>query len=206
VLRLYKVSGQCIFRFDRCLINKLQKRKEKKLVQRISVVGTAGSGKTTLARQICVRLAIPHVELDYLHWEPNWVEVPNDMMRGRVSQVLLGNSWVVDGNYSIVRDIVWGKADTVVWLDYSWLVVMSRIWRRTLSRVVTQEEVCNGNRETWQKSFLSGDSILLWALQTYSKNRQKYPLLFQESEYAHLTIVHLRSPSATQEWLSSLDI
>jgi adenylate kinase family enzyme len=175
-------------------------------VQRISVVGTTGSGKTTLARQISVRLAIPHVELDYLHWEPNWVEVPNDVMGERVSQVLSGNSWVVDGNYSIVRDIVWGRADTVVWLDYSWLVVMSRLLRRTLSRVVTQQEVCNGNRETWQKSFLSGDSVLLWALQTYGKNRQKYPLLFQESEYAHLTIVHLQSPSAAQKWLSSLDI
>jgi adenylate kinase family enzyme len=173
-------------------------------MQRISVVGTSGSGKTTLAREISHRLAIPHIELDYLHWEPNWVEVPNDVMRQRVSQALSGSRWVVDGNYSIVRDLVWAKANTVVWLDYSWPVVMRRILWRTLSRVVTKQEVCNGNRETWQKSFFSGDSVLLWALQTYSKNRRGYSLLLQKSEYAHLHIVHLRSPTSAQNWLVTL--
>ncbi|OUL31711.1 EutP/PduV family microcompartment system protein [Nostoc sp. 106C] len=163
-------------------------------MQRISVVGTSGSGKTTLAQQISRRLNIPHVELDYLHWEPNWVEVPNEVMRSRVSQALSGNSWVVDGNYSIVRDIVWARADTVIWLDYSWPVVMSRILWRTLSRVVTQQEVCNGNRETWQTTF-SRDSVILWALNTYHKKRREYPQLFTKPEYAHLRIVHLRSPS-----------
>jgi adenylate kinase family enzyme len=37
-------------------------------MQRISVVGTSGSGKTTLARDISLRLNIPHVELDYIVW------------------------------------------------------------------------------------------------------------------------------------------
>ena len=70
-------------------------------MQRISIIGTSGSGKTTLAREISQRLAISHVELDKLHWEPNWVEVPNDVMRERVSQAVSGNTWVgksPDGN------------------------------------------------------------------------------------------------------------
>ena len=63
-------------------------------MQRISIIGTSGSGKTTLAREISQRLAIFHVELDKLHWEPNWVEMPNDVMRERVSQAVSGNTWV----------------------------------------------------------------------------------------------------------------
>ncbi|MBD0263371.1 MAG: AAA family ATPase [Tolypothrix sp. T3-bin4] len=169
--------------------------------QRICVVGTSGSGKTTLAKQISQLLTIPHVELDYLHWEPNWVEVPNDVFRKRVSQALSGNTWVVDGNYSIVRDIVWERADTIVWLDYSFPVVMSRVLWRTFQRVVKQQEVCNGNRESWKTTF-SRDSIVLWMVQTYDKNRRQYPLLFQKPEYAHLNIVHLRSPASAQNWLS----
>ncbi|WP_033366463.1 P-loop NTPase family protein [Mastigocladopsis repens] len=171
--------------------------------QGISVIGTSGSGKTTLAGQISQHLAIPHVELDELHWEPNWIEVPDDVMRERVSQALASNTWVVDGNYSLVRDIVWGKADTVVWLDYPLWVVMKQLGWRTFHRVVTQQEVCNGNRESWKKTF-SRDSIILWALQTYHKKRREYPLLFKKPEHSHLQVVHLRSPQAARDWLLNL--
>lgn len=169
-------------------------------MQRISVVGTTGSGKTTLASQISQCFNIPHIELDYLHWEPSWIEAANDVMRARVTQAISGDSWVVDGNYSMVRDIVWSKADTVVWLDYPWNVVMRRILWRTLRRVVTKQQVCNGNWETWQTTF-SRDSVILWALRTYPQKRREYPQLFAQSEYSHLQIVHLRSPSDTKAWL-----
>ncbi|MBD2430005.1 MULTISPECIES: hypothetical protein [Fischerella] len=172
-------------------------------MQRISVVGTTGSGKTTLARQIQQRLNIPHVELDYLHWEPNWTEVADDIFQQRVSQALSGDSWVVDGNYSKVREIIWRKADTIVWLDYAFVLTMSRLLKRTFWRVVTQQPVCNGNRETWKTTF-SRDSILLWGLNTYHKRRKEYPILFSQPEYAHLQVVHLRSPQAAQDWLFSL--
>ncbi|HAJ60532.1 MAG TPA: adenylate kinase [Cyanobacteria bacterium UBA8543] len=171
--------------------------------QRISVVGTSGSGKTTLARQISQCLAIPQVELDALHHEPNWTEAPIDVFRQRVEHSLSGDKWVVDGNYSKVRDIVWSRADTVVWLDYPLPVIMGRVVRRTFRRVVTQEELWNGNRETWQTMF-SRDSIILWALTTYRKKREQYPILFKQPEYAHLKVVHLRSPKTTQAWLKNL--
>jgi hypothetical protein len=83
---------------------------------------------------------------------------------------------------------------------------MSRMLWRTFRRSITQEEVCNGNRESLQKAFFSKDSILLWVLQTYGQNRQKYPLLFQQPEYAHINIVHLRSPQAAQNWLLNLPV
>lgn len=173
-------------------------------MQRISVVGTSGSGKTTLARQVSQILSIPHIELDTLHWEPNWVEVPDEVMRSRAIEALSFDSWVVDGNYSEVRDIVWTKADTVVFLDYSFLVVMNRLLRRTLWRSITQQKVCNGNRESLRKAFFSRDSILLWMLQTYSRNRKNYPALLQKPEYAHINLVHLISPQTAKDWLRSL--
>jgi hypothetical protein len=66
-----------------------------------------------------------------------------------------------------------------------------------------QEELWNGNRETWQTLF-SSDSIILWALSTYQKNRKEYPILLSQPEYAHLKIVHLCSPQATIAWLQNL--
>ncbi len=172
--------------------------------QRISIVGTTGSGKTTLARQVAQRLQIPHIELDALHWEPNWTSVSDDRLRKRVAEALSGDRWVIDGNYGQVRDLVWQRADTVVFLDYPFGVVLQRLWRRTLRRSLRQEHLWNGNRETFLKSFLSRDSILLWMLRTYWQNRRKYPALVQQPAYTHLTMVHLRSPSLTQAWLSQI--
>jgi adenylate kinase family enzyme len=172
-------------------------------MQRISVIGTSGAGKTTFARQISQRLSIPHIELDYLYWEPNWVAVSADIFRARLAQALSGNSWVVDGNYSQVRDIIWDRCDTVIWLDYGLLVVMNRVIRRTLHRVITQQEVCHGNRETWKTTF-SKDSIILWALNTYHKRRQEFPQLLAKPEYSHLIKIHLQSPKAAENWLLSI--
>ncbi len=171
-------------------------------MQRISIVGTSGSGKTTLAARLAQTLQCPHIELDALHWDPNWTEVPNELFRSRITEALSGDRWVVDGNYSKVRDLVWSRADTVVFLDYGFWLVLNRILRRTLSRSFRQTELWNGNRESFRKSFLSRDSVLLWMLQTHAKNRAKYPALFQRPEFDHLTVVQLRSPRQTEDWLN----
>jgi adenylate kinase family enzyme len=168
------------------------------------VIGTTGSGKTLLARQIGRRLRVPHIELDALFWGPDWTSAPLEVFRQRVTQALGGDAWVVDGNYSRVRDIVWERADTVIWLDYALPVVMARLLRRTLRRCTTGEELWGGNRETFRKAFLSGDSILLWALKTYWRRKREYPELLRRPEHARLAVLHLRTPKATRAWLSGL--
>ncbi|MDY6786358.1 MAG: EutP/PduV family microcompartment system protein [Cyanobacteriota bacterium] len=173
-------------------------------MNRISVIGTSGSGKTTLARQIAHRLDIPHIELDALHWEPNWIEAPDEIFRDRVAGSLNCDRWVVDGNYSQVRDLVWDKADTIIWLNYSLPVIMKQLWKRTWQRASTRQELWNGNRETWKQSFFSRDSILLWALRTYGMRRREYPLLLRQPEYAHLQVVELHSPKETCDWILGL--
>jgi adenylate kinase family enzyme len=167
------------------------------------VVGTSGSGKTTLAHRLAQQLGIPHVELDALHWGPNWTHAPPDVFRERAAEALSGQAWTTDGNYSTVRDIVWERADTVVWLDYSLPVVMGRVTWRTLRRSIRREELWNENRERLQEALLSRDSIVWWALRTYNRRKKEYPNLFSQPEYAHLNIVHLRSPRAAREWLST---
>ncbi len=171
---------------------------------RIVVVGTTGSGKSTYARQIGQHMAIPHVELDALHWDPGWTAVEKEEFRRRVLCVVSGEKWVVDGTYSVVRDIVWSRATMLVWLDYSFLLTFRRLARRTVRRVITREELWNGNSESARSAFLSRDSIFVWLLKTYKKIRREYSILFSQSEYAHLNVVHLRSPREASKWLALL--
>ena len=100
----------------------------------INVVGSTGSGKTTLARLLAKRLSIPHVELDAYRWERNWTSASDQVFRLRVSEAVKKDGWVIDGNYSITRDLVWARADTVVWLDYTFGLVLLRLTRRILRR------------------------------------------------------------------------
>jgi adenylate kinase family enzyme len=142
--------------------------------QRVVVVGTSGSGKTTLAREIALRLSLPHVELDAVHWGPNWAEPPVELFRQRTEEALRGGRWVADGNYGKVRDLVWGRAEMLVWLDYALPLVMGRLVLRTLRRGFTQEELWNGNRERL-RDMLTRESLLLWALQSHRRHRREYP-------------------------------
>lgn len=172
--------------------------------RRIHVVGTTGSGKTTLARRLARRLGIPHVELDALYWGTGWTPAATELFRQRTAYALRGTAWVVDGNYSKVRDIVWSRADTVVWLDYSLPVILWRLAQRTFRRTVMHEVLWNENRERLRDHLFSRDSLFLWALRTYRRRRREYPMLFNQPEYSHLAVVHLCSPKDAQVWLSSL--
>jgi adenylate kinase family enzyme len=175
-------------------------------LRRIAVVGTSGSGKTVLAQGLAQQLGIPHVELDALHWGPDWTPVQLEDFRSRTAQLLSGDAWTTDGNYSKVRDIVWGRADTVVWLDYPVPLVLWRVVRRTLRRSLTGEVLWSGNRERLDQALFSRDSIILWALRSYRRRKRGYPILFQQPEYAHLRIVHLDSPRRAREWLQGVGL
>jgi adenylate kinase family enzyme len=148
-----------IYPFDRS--DFLMTPAPKKIGQRVVVIGTTGSGKTTLAEQLAQIMNVPHIELDALHWEPNWVEASIEVFHSRVEQVIQQPTWVLDGNYSKVRDLVWARADTVIWLDYSLLVIMSRLLKRTIHRTLFKETLWNDNRESLRSAFFSRDSILL---------------------------------------------
>ncbi len=118
------------------------------VVQRINVVGTSGSGKTTFGRALAGRLGVPYIELDALSWEADWVAAPTPVLRERVTAAVAGETWVIDGNYSAMRDLVWGRADTVIWLDLPFRVVMWRVVARTVRRLARGEVLWNGNRES----------------------------------------------------------
>lgn len=173
-------------------------------LRRIAVVDTTGSGKTTLAGQLAARLGIPNVELDAIHWGEDWSHAPADVFRQRLVQSVQGEAWVTDGNYSEVRGIIWARAGTVVWLDYTLPMILWRVIWRTLRRTSRREELWSGNRERFREAFTSRESIILYALRTYGRRRREYPAEFARPEYAHLQVVHLRSPQAARRWLESL--
>ena len=156
---------------------------------RVAVVGTSCAGKSTLARALADQLDSTHIELDANYWGPNWTPIDAEIFRRRIDELTSRPSWVCDGNYSMVRDLVWQRATAIVWLNYSLPMVFSRALQRTLKRCMRRSPLFAGNRETFRQSFLSRDSILLWVLQTHRSHQREYPKRFAEAAHAHLHVV-----------------
>ncbi len=169
------------------------------------MVGSSCSGKTTLARTIARIRGCAHIELDAIHWRPDWVEAPVEEMRERTLEAVSAESWALDGNYSRVRDIVWARATHVIWLNYDFSVVMSRALRRTIRRLVTREELYSGNRESFRLAFLDRESILLVVIRTHGRRRREYRELCTREDFPHLSFTELRHPREADALLAALE-
>ena len=176
-------------------------------MQRVVVFGTTGSGKSWVAQKLAARTGLRVIELDALFWGRDWQEAPLDLFRYRVEneiRPLPGDpGWIVAGNYGHVRDLVWRAADTLVWLDLPFPLVMWRLLRRTLRRIATRENLWGtGNRETWRNSFFSSDSILYYAIKTHRRNRERFAI---ECEFLGKgkTVVRLTSVREVERFLAA---
>ncbi len=142
-------------------------------LSRISIVGTSCAGKSTLAQQLADRFDLTHVQLDALAWGPDWQM--RDDFEQRVDDAVAQPKWIIDGNYSKVRDRIWERATTVVWLNYSFPRVFARSIRRTVRRVVRKEKLFADNVETFHGAFLDVRyGILWWVIRTHGKLRRRY--------------------------------
>ena len=171
---------------------------------RVVVIGTSCVGKTTFAQALARMMNFPHVELDALHWQPNWTPRPSEQFRALTADALAQGCWITDGNYGSVRDLVWSRATTVIWLNYSFPIVLRRALTRTIRRVLRQEELFSGNRESLRMAFLSRESILWWVITTFHRRRRHYRQLFDKATISQLAYVEFRSPSEARNFLRGI--
>jgi hypothetical protein len=134
--------------------------------------------------------------------------VPVELFKERVARAVEGDAWVVDGNYAGrgARELLWPRADSVIWLDPPLAVIFARLVARAVRRIRSGEELWpeTGNRETFRNQFLSRDSLFLWALKTHRRRRRQLPLILARPEHAHLAIHRFRRSEESAAWLSSI--
>jgi adenylate kinase family enzyme len=159
------------------------------------VVGNSGSGKSTLARKLAATLGVPHLELDSVFHQPGWEPLPPDEFKQAVAARAAEDGWVIDGNYSAVRPVVWARADTVVWLDLPRRTVMRQLTWRTVRRALTRQELWNGNREPVANFFRwdPEQSVISWAWHKHREYRDRYDAAAKDPANAHLTFIRLAS-------------
>ncbi len=168
-------------------------------MRRVAVIGGSCSGKTSVSRALAAELGVPHVELDALHHDANWVEASAELLQQRVRAALASapEGWVVDGNHhGKLGMLVVDQADTVVWLDVSYATAIRRVLARTSWRLLRRTELWNGNRERPRDAF-GRNSIVWWVLTTHRGFAAKW----EERLVGHPHVLRIRDADA---WLQSI--
>ncbi len=175
---------------------------------RIAIVGTTGSGKTTLAAKLATEHNLTHIELDVLNWQPDGrslVADDPDAFILSVEQLIAADNWICDGNYSLVRDQIWRRATHLVWLDYSKPLIMRRVIVRSIRRSRDNTRLWNGNRESWSR-MLSAEHPVRWAWSTWSSRRARYARALEGGRYPNMKIYRITSPRQAEIRLSALKL
>jgi len=169
-------------------------------MRRVSIVGSSGAGKSSVATALGERIDAPVIELDDLAHGPDWTPTPTPIFRSDLTDALgaaeaTHGGWIAPGNHRTVADIAQGRADTIVWLDLPRRVSMCRLLRRSVRRSLTREEVWGGNRESL-RNLVSRDparNVLVWAWQNHPLYRDLYDGHATGDFWSHATVHRLRT-------------
>jgi adenylate kinase family enzyme len=157
------------------------------IMQRILVIGSGGSGKSTFSVRLGRLLRIPVIHLDTLYWSPGWVEPDKTDWARTVRQVIEQDSWILDGNYSGTLAERIEACDTVIFLDIVRLVCVWRVLKRAIShRGRTRPDMSAGCPERLNLAFL------LWIWNYPIRSRRKVLELLNGAR-ATKNLVHLRT-------------
>lgn len=172
-------------------------------MDRILVVGVTGAGKSTLARAVGARLGMPYHEMDGLYFKgPSWTV--NESFTKDVLALTAEPRWIIDSlGYPEVRDTLWTRADTVIWLDYPRRVTMPRVLRRSLKRTATREPLFGGNTETWS-SWLTRTHPAWWSWSQHTPRHKEITTRLKDPRFTPLSTLHFTHPRDTASWLMSL--
>ena len=172
--------------------------------QKIIITGTTCTGKTTLGNKISKELSLFQVDLDEYYFLPNWKEKKkNEFVQDVLNALKDRQNWLVTGSYqSLLKDSLWQEASTIVWLDYSLLVILGRYFKRTFRRVVFKEKCCGENYETLGRTF-SKQSLFLWIFKSYWRRKERMNH-WREGEFSSKNWIVLTQPKQAKNILRKL--
>lgn len=157
-------------------------------IKRIVVAGSSGSGKTTLAKRISSEFSLTYIDIDAIHWLPNWVNRPTAERIELLESLVDRDDWVVDGFSGIFRQTLLPRMDLLIWPRVPLVKCIGRITVRTYKRSKSKELVCNGNVESIFNSFNGKDALIPFTIRTFRQRAKMLEALVNDPEIRTLVV------------------
>ena len=169
-------------------------------MRKVLVIGSGGSGKSTLSKSLGAKLGVEVFHLDKFYWRSGWIKPNSNEWVQTVDELLARDAWIIDGNYSGTLKRRVEVCDTIVFLDLSKIVCLWRICKRRLSyRRQARPDMAEGCFERLNLEFVS------WVL-NYSRRSRPKVLELIRLNAADKKIVWLKSPQQVKAFLASLEL
>ncbi len=167
-------------------------------MKRILIIGSGGSGKTTLAQRLGEKTGIEVIHLDALYWKPNWVRTDNDDWDRTIAELIAGDEWIMDGNYSRTMKMRMPAADTVIFLDLPRTICFWRIFKRVMRyHGRNRPDVAPGCNEKFDLEFL------LWIWNYPNRTKPKVEALLK-SFHNKIKVIRLRSAKEVENFIGDI--
>ncbi|PHM45578.1 ATPase AAA [Xenorhabdus miraniensis] len=149
---------------------------------KVWIVGSPGSGKSTMSRKVASALGCKHVELDAIVWNKGWTKCDFLSANAEINQLNeKHNSIVFDGGYDQFRSTLYEVVDVVILMSVPFPISFFRVLRRSVKRVLTKEMLWNGNIETFG-GITKKDGMLHYAFTQRNKIRKKNRSIYSHFE------------------------
>ncbi len=99
-------------------------------MKKVIVIGCPGSGKSTFARALHAKTALPLFHLDMMYWKADKTTVEKAVFLQRLKEVLAQDEWIIDGNYGSTMEMRIKECDTVFFLDFPYKVCLDGLIKR----------------------------------------------------------------------------
>lgn len=124
------------------------------MYNRISIIGGAGTGKTTLSNLLSEKYNIPVIHIDSIHHLKNW-QVRDKAERDKIIlDIVEKEKWIIDGTYKDTIKQRLEKSDLIIWLDYSTLAQIKGILKRFFKNPGKEKPEIPGCNERLSLEFL----------------------------------------------------
>jgi adenylate kinase family enzyme len=168
-------------------------------MKKVLIIGSGGSGKTTLAERLGEKTGIKVIHLDTLYWQPNWVRTDNDEWNKTIAELIAGDEWIMDGNYSRTMELRIAAADTVIFLDLPRTVCLWRVVKRAVRYYgKNRPDMAEGCNEKLDFEFVS------WIWNYPKRTRPKAEALLEKFK-DRLKVIRLISVREVEEMVGKID-